>query len=182
MKAEEVMRLRYIAIPALLLVSVAGCKFRSATIEGGRYRAPTPGFEVTMPAGNWEATEGPDENAVTFRREGSPSRIAVQAREKESNASLDILSRHLLVHFPDKKIIASGSGEVYGEPAVFVVAEAIVDGQPVKLKAWTFVSADVVYDVVLWSRAESFDKEVRLLGEFLDGLSVPRAHVGEKAE
>jgi len=97
--------------------------------------------------------------------------IVLNVSPLKRDLDLPNLTRHLLIAFERKKIIAQDTAKVNGREALRTVLEGQVEGTEVKAEIYVVKSEGLVYDMIFWSPLEVFPRKVETFRQFLAGLN-----------
>lgn len=150
------MGLRGVVALAMSAAAVAGCA--SARIEGGVYHS-SKGYRVTLPGPEWTVAKDGDADLELRHRTGTAGMLANASCDARAAIGLDVLARHLVMGFRDRRTLERGAVEVNGRPA----AHTVLDGRlgrgdaPVRVETYVLKDARCVYDFAYTAPPASFE-------------------------
>ena len=162
-------------VAAVLLAATWGCTHVPPPREvQGAYGAPSLGYEVALPAGEWVATPQKDPSVTVFRLKGAPGRIAVQVTtvKDAGPGSKKVLASGLLVDIEGHKLISRSPRVVSQCEAIAQDWSARVRETPIRARTCVFICEGRVYDLYCWSKPEEFERTAALFETFLRGFRV----------
>jgi hypothetical protein len=125
---------------------LAGCA--GARLDRGSYVVREKGYRITPPPG-WERIE--TEADLAFRRAAVPAGLLAHGScdGRAPGRPLPVLARHLRFGLREVRDLSETPDEVAGQPARQVRFAAVLDGQPVAVRAVTIQSPRCVYDLAV---------------------------------
>lgn len=135
----------------LLLAACGG----GGSLRDGVYRDAEATYRLEPPAGGWERIEFSDNDLAWT--DGKGSVISVNAVcEGHGDASLKVLTDHLLLGFEDRHVIEREELRLDGRGALRTRANASLDGVPVELELTLVKKDGCVYDLIYTAPAGRF--------------------------
>ncbi|HHT9120470.1 MAG TPA: hypothetical protein ACFYD3_08010 [Candidatus Hypogeohydataceae bacterium YC41] len=150
-----------IALVLLSVIAGLGCQSLPEE-EFFKLLAQAPrNYQVTLPKEGWKSLEmeGAD-IAMESASGGAAFAIFIPSRMKKADSGeipLGVLRTELLLEIKGKKIISSEYLTLAGQQAIRTLLEGKVEGEKVKIEAYTLTKGDLVYDIVYWARPEEFE-------------------------
>ncbi|MFQ5899026.1 MAG: hypothetical protein ACE5JN_12395 [Candidatus Methylomirabilia bacterium] len=155
----------------LLFLLVMACS--ASRIESGVFHSPK-GYEVRLPAGAWRVeTDG----RADLELRDAASRAGILAHATcEGNPlrrSLPVLARHLSFGLEGRRLVERAEVSVAGHPAIRMVLEGKLDGDPVKVEAYVLKGERCVYDLVYVAPPGEFARGKPEFQVLVESLVVP---------
>jgi hypothetical protein len=133
-----------------------GCSATVGRMVGRQFVSSAHAFEVPVPEGEWKIT--PDEPAVltlSHTRLAAGITISVTC-ERERQAPLEVLARHLFFGFKDLEILHQEPAALNGLQALQTVARARLDRGAVQVNSYVAQRDSCVYDIVYVASPEDY--------------------------
>jgi len=149
--------------PAALVLGVlaagllGGCAGRR--IEAGVYHS-AKGYRVVLPGEEWAVVEA-SESDIEVRHRAAPAAMLVNAQcdDRVTAPSLAVISRHLLLGFQDRRMVARAEVSLNGRPAAHTVLDGRLSAREETVRVETYVMKDerCVYDFAYAAPPRDFD-------------------------
>jgi hypothetical protein len=146
----------WLAVCCIVLASCVGCSVTRGRVIGQQFVSPIYAFEVSLPGNDWRTTaDGPAVLTLTHMRLAAGITISVTC-DREHQAPLDVLARHLFFGFKDMEILQQGPRALNGVQALQTVAQARLDGRAVQVNSYVAQRDRCVYDIVYVASPEDY--------------------------
>jgi len=156
---------RLLPLVLLLLVGCSGRRFSDRVLvkDGVRYRVGE------LPA-RWRPLEV-ESNDVAYVSSDSPHTLAINSTcQGTGDASLEVLTRHLLIGFTDREPVSEERRMMDGRESLWSRFRAKLDGVPVEMMLVVLKKDGCVYDFTYLSPPGRFEERrasfERVLAEF----------------
>jgi len=158
---------RCAAVTTLLL---AGCA--AHRIADGVYHSPR-GYRVAVPGDGWHALEGRADLELRHDGDGAGMLANAVCEPGVVRRSLAVLRLQLLVGLVDREVVEHEEASVNGRAAMHAVVQGRRRGSddPVSVEAYVVKDARCVYDFLLVTSPENFERHRGDLRRLVDSLS-----------
>jgi hypothetical protein len=150
---------RWVALGRAVAATVvlAGCA--GARIVDGVYHSPK-GYRVAVPSLEWTlTTRGRADVELRHRTEPVGMLVHATCSDGPSQATLDVLARHLLVGLRDRSVVSAEEISLNGKVARHAVVDGRLgdDGELVRVELYVVRGMRCVYDLLYAASPASFD-------------------------
>ncbi|HVE85084.1 MAG TPA: hypothetical protein VND93_19670 [Myxococcales bacterium] len=155
-------------VPALVLLAALGCT--SHRFSQGVFAKDGVRYRVGELSRSWRPLEV-DSNDVAYASNDSPHSLAVNSTcQPTGDASLEVLTGHLLIGFTDREKVSEEKKPLDGRDSLRSRYKARLDGVPVEMMLVVMKKDGCVYDFTYLSPPGRFDEKrqsfERVLAEF----------------
>lgn len=158
---------RLLLVAALL--AVAGC---GAGLRGDVYRGDRFAFRIGPVPPGWRRIQV-SHAALAFRDDAGGGTIAVNARcgADGEDVPLAALTQHLFMRFTEREVVKQVVVAMDRREAMRTVAQAKLDGVPMKFDVWVLKKDGCVYDLDYMAPPPRFESGVAGFERFVRGFA-----------
>ena len=148
----------WFAIGCLTLVSLTSCRATVGHVIGQQFVSPTYAFTVPLPGDEWQRMSD-EPSLLTLAHAQLAAGITISVTcDRERDAPLSILTRHLFFGFKDIEVLQQGSQVLNGVSALKTVARGRLDGREVQLSIYVVQRDGCVYDMVYFATPQDYGR------------------------
>lgn len=145
-----------LALGVVMLASLDGCGAAIGRVIGQQFVSARYAFEVRLPGEAWQIVTG-DPSVLTLSHSQLTAGMTIDVTcQREHNASLDILARHLLFGFRDRQVLLQETHTLQGVPALKTVTSARLDSREFLVSSYILQHHGCVYDMVYFASPQDF--------------------------
>jgi hypothetical protein len=140
------------------LMSLTSCRGMVGQVVGQDFVSSVYGIALPLPGDEWQRVgEEPSLLTLTHTQLDAGVTISVTC-DQTPDASLDILTRHLLFGFRGVEILHQAPRVLDGVPALGTIARASLDGRPVQLHSYVLRREGCIYDLVYFAHPGDYSR------------------------
>ena len=155
---------------ALLCLTAVSCA--STGLHDGEYRDAQVRYTLGAPGPGWAPLSVEDANAAWIQTDTQATLLVNAHCQGVDDAPLEALSRHLVFGMTERKVSHQERLMISRREALETELTAKLDGVPRKLKMLVLKKDGCVYDVVLASPPEAFQRALPAYRQVKAGLDI----------
>jgi hypothetical protein len=163
---------RLLAVSLLVLpLCLSACAPDLKPVNGGSYRDPQVGFELTLPQEDgWQLLSWEDVDFVLWEPKTGAT-IVVDVNPLKEDLEPAVLTNQLLIAFERKQIISQDTVMVNGREAMKTILEGWVERTEITAEVYVMRGGGSFYDVMFWAPHDAFPRKVEQFHLFLLGIN-----------